>query len=95
MKESWLFDKLDTLGEDEKDIDRREGLEEDARALEKIAFGAKAAANTTAASAAAVSDNNNNNNNNNNATTGNISGTSSGPADEGPGGEGGEEQSME
>ena len=39
MKESWLFDKLDTLGEDERDIDRREGLEEDVRAMQKMIFG--------------------------------------------------------
>lgn len=35
MKETWLFGKLDTLGEDESDINRREKLEEDARALQK------------------------------------------------------------
>ena len=39
MKESWLFGKLDTLGEDERDIDRREGLEEDARAIQRMVFG--------------------------------------------------------
>lgn len=33
MKETWLFGKLDTLGEDEKDIKRREQLESDAAAI--------------------------------------------------------------
>lgn len=30
MKESWLFGKLDTLGEDERDMKRREQIEQDA-----------------------------------------------------------------
>lgn len=29
MKESWLFGKLDTLGEDERDVKRREQVEKD------------------------------------------------------------------
>ncbi|PGG99913.1 hypothetical protein AJ80_09268 [Polytolypa hystricis UAMH7299] len=29
MKETWLFGKLDTLGEDERDVKRREKLEQD------------------------------------------------------------------
>lgn len=29
MKEIWLFGKLDTLGEDERDVKRREQLEKD------------------------------------------------------------------
>lgn len=33
MKETWLFGKLDTLGEDERDIKRREQLEKDALAV--------------------------------------------------------------
>ncbi|KAL2384994.1 hypothetical protein RJZ90_001610 [Blastomyces dermatitidis] len=33
MKEAWLFGKLDTLGEDERDVQRREGLERDAQAV--------------------------------------------------------------
>ena len=33
MKETWLFGKLDTLGEDERDVKRRERLEEDAVAI--------------------------------------------------------------
>lgn len=35
MKETWLFGKLDTLGEDERDVKRREQLEEDALAIQK------------------------------------------------------------
>lgn len=35
MKETWLFGKLDTLGEDERDVKRREQLENDALAIEK------------------------------------------------------------
>ena len=35
MKESWLFGKLDTLGEDERDIKCREKLERDALAIKK------------------------------------------------------------
>jgi hypothetical protein len=33
MKEMWLFGKLDTLGEDERDIKRREDLERDVMAV--------------------------------------------------------------
>lgn len=33
MKETWLFGKLDTLGENERDIQRREKLEADAQAV--------------------------------------------------------------
>ncbi|KAK2774002.1 hypothetical protein FQN53_003866 [Emmonsiellopsis sp. PD_33] len=33
MKETWLFGKLETLGEDERDVQRREGLERDAMAV--------------------------------------------------------------
>ena len=33
MKELWLFGKLDTLGEDERDVKRREDLERDAVAV--------------------------------------------------------------
>lgn len=33
MKETWLFGKLDTLGEDERDVQRREQLERDAEAV--------------------------------------------------------------
>jgi len=36
MKEIWLFGKLDTLGEDERDIKRREELEGDAEAVQKV-----------------------------------------------------------
>lgn len=35
MKETWLFGKLDTLGEDERDVKRREQLENDALAIQK------------------------------------------------------------
>ena len=35
MKETWLFGKLDTLGENERDVQRREKLEEDAQAVTK------------------------------------------------------------
>lgn len=35
MKETWLFGKLDTLGEDERDIKRREQLEKDATAVKQ------------------------------------------------------------
>ncbi|CAG8890001.1 unnamed protein product [Penicillium egyptiacum] len=35
MKELWLFGKLDTLGEDERDVQRREKLEEDVKAIQK------------------------------------------------------------
>lgn len=33
MKETWLFGKLDTLGENERDIQRREKLEADSQAV--------------------------------------------------------------
>ena len=33
MKEMWLFGKLDTLGENEKDVEIREKLEEDVKAV--------------------------------------------------------------
>ncbi|OJJ85089.1 RNA polymerase II mediator complex head subunit MED22 [Aspergillus glaucus CBS 516.65] len=36
MKETWLFGKLDTLGEDERDVKRREELEGDAEAMRKV-----------------------------------------------------------
>ena len=36
MKETWLFGKLNTLGEDEKDIQRREKLEADVQAVQKV-----------------------------------------------------------
>ncbi|CAG8105804.1 unnamed protein product [Penicillium nalgiovense] len=39
MKELWLFGKLDTLGEDERDIQRREKLEEDVKAIQKALDG--------------------------------------------------------
>ncbi|KAJ9243462.1 surfeit locus protein 5 subunit 22 of mediator complex-domain-containing protein [Paecilomyces variotii] len=35
MKETWLFGKLDTLEEDERDIKRREQLEKDALAVKQ------------------------------------------------------------
>ncbi|KAJ6028051.1 hypothetical protein N7540_003627 [Penicillium herquei] len=35
MKETWLFGKLDTLGEDERDVERREKLEGDVVAVQK------------------------------------------------------------
>ncbi|CAK97148.1 hypothetical protein An12g04580 [Aspergillus niger] len=35
MKETWLFGKLDTLGEDEADVKRREELEMNAEAIQK------------------------------------------------------------
>lgn len=34
MKETWLFGKLDTLGENERDIQRREKLEKDVLAVQ-------------------------------------------------------------
>lgn len=33
MKETWLFGKLDTIGEDERDVKRREQLEENVKAV--------------------------------------------------------------
>lgn len=36
MKETWLFGKLDTLGEDERDVSRREALEKDVAAVQKV-----------------------------------------------------------
>ncbi|KAJ5657767.1 uncharacterized protein N7484_001416 [Penicillium longicatenatum] len=35
MKEMWLFGKLDTIGEDERDVERREKLDKDVLAVEK------------------------------------------------------------
>jgi hypothetical protein len=35
MKETWLFGKLDTLGEDESETKRREELERDAAVIQK------------------------------------------------------------
>lgn len=35
MKEMWLFGKLDTIGEDERDVERREKLEKDVAAVQK------------------------------------------------------------
>ncbi|KAJ5605542.1 hypothetical protein N7510_008323 [Penicillium lagena] len=35
MKETWLFGKLNTLGEDERDVQRREKLEKDVLAVQK------------------------------------------------------------
>ena len=39
MKETWLFGKLDTLGEDERDVKRREDLDNDALAIQKVIEG--------------------------------------------------------
>lgn len=39
MKELWLFGKLDTLGEDERDVQRREKLEEDVRVVQRAIDG--------------------------------------------------------
>lgn len=36
MKETWLFGKLDTLGENERDVQRREQLEKDVQAVQKV-----------------------------------------------------------
>ncbi|KAL4742258.1 mediator complex, subunit Med22 [Aspergillus similis] len=36
MKETWLFGKLDTLGEDESETKRREELERDAAVVQKV-----------------------------------------------------------
>lgn len=33
MKEAWLFGKLETLKEDERDVQRREKLEQDVQAV--------------------------------------------------------------
>lgn len=35
MKETWLFGKLDTLGENERDVQRREKLENDVAAVRR------------------------------------------------------------
>lgn len=35
MKETWLFGKLDTIGEDERDVKRREELEGNVLAVKK------------------------------------------------------------
>lgn len=34
MKETWLFGKLDTLGENDRDVQRREKLEKDVLAVQ-------------------------------------------------------------
>jgi hypothetical protein len=39
MKEAWLFGQLDTLGENERDIERREKLEADVQAVKKAIDG--------------------------------------------------------
>ena len=39
MKELWLFGKLDTLGEDERDVQRREKLEEDVQVVQRAIDG--------------------------------------------------------
>ncbi|KAJ5921162.1 hypothetical protein N7466_009488 [Penicillium verhagenii] len=39
MKETWLFGKLDTLGEDARDVQRREKLENDVLAVQKAVEG--------------------------------------------------------
>ncbi|KAJ5365364.1 Mediator complex subunit Med22 [Penicillium concentricum] len=39
MKELWLFGKLDTLGEDERDVQRREKLEGDVEAIRQALEG--------------------------------------------------------
>ncbi|KAJ5087885.1 surfeit locus protein 5 subunit 22 of mediator complex-domain-containing protein [Penicillium angulare] len=39
MKETWLFGNLNTLGEDERDVQRREKLEKDAVAVQKAVEG--------------------------------------------------------
>ncbi|OQE42432.1 hypothetical protein PENCOP_c004G07742 [Penicillium coprophilum] len=39
MKELWLFGPLDTLGEDERDVQRREKLEEDVKAIQEALEG--------------------------------------------------------
>ncbi|PGH29843.1 hypothetical protein GX50_07391 [[Emmonsia] crescens] len=41
MKETWLFGKLDTLGEDERDVQRREGLERDAQTVKNAVENGK------------------------------------------------------
>jgi hypothetical protein len=35
MKEGWLFGKLNTLGEDERDVKRREQLEKDVQKVKE------------------------------------------------------------
>jgi hypothetical protein len=35
MKEAWYYGNLDTLGENEQDVQRRKKLEEDVQAIEK------------------------------------------------------------
>ncbi|KAL4867410.1 hypothetical protein BDV12DRAFT_171373 [Aspergillus spectabilis] len=40
MKETWLFGKLDTLGEDESEAKRREKLERDAEVIQQAIEGA-------------------------------------------------------
>lgn len=39
MKETWLFGNLNTLGEDERDVQRREKLEKDVLAVQKAVEG--------------------------------------------------------
>ncbi|CAI7595644.1 unnamed protein product [Penicillium glandicola] len=39
MKELWFFGKLDTLGEDERDVQRREKLEGDVKAIQEALDG--------------------------------------------------------
>ncbi|KAM5459210.1 hypothetical protein McanCB49686_001674 [Microsporum canis] len=36
LKETWLFGKLETVGEDERDIQRRERLEKDVEAVRDV-----------------------------------------------------------
>lgn len=36
MKEAWLFEKLNTVGEDEHDIERNRKLEEDVAAVKEV-----------------------------------------------------------
>lgn len=36
MKETWLFGKLDTLGENERDVQRREELEKNVQAVQEV-----------------------------------------------------------
>ena len=39
MKEIWLFGKLNTLGEDERDVKRREQLEKDVQTVKEAVEG--------------------------------------------------------
>lgn len=36
MKEAWLFEKLNTVGEDEHDIERNRKLEEDVATVKEV-----------------------------------------------------------